>query len=174
MSERSSEPDAEIRKGDASLRKTKPSQRLLLVLIVAGVMIVFLPPMAGVIMLALQVLGDRSYDLSRLALSDYPAAIFALLTAGTLVGYLYGLVPALFSAVALAWVILSGRKLSFGWISLSILAGGIVGFGVMSLIIGGITSLTLVVTSLLAASVLWFGLRRHARGHLGGSSGLRV
>lgn len=139
------------------------AHRLPLALIVTGVAVVFLPPMAGVLMLVLQVLGDSSYDLARLSLSDYPRAFFALLTAGTLVGYLYGLVPALLSAGALCWVILSGRSLSFGWIALAIIAGGIAGFGVMSLLIGGITSLTLIATSLLAASLLWFALKRYAR-----------
>lgn len=139
------------------------AHRLPLALIVTGVAVVFLPPIAGVLMLVLQVLGDSSYDLARLSLSDYPRAFFALLTAGTLVGYLYGLVPALLSAGALCWVILSGRRLSFGWIALAIIAGGIAGFGVMSLLIGGITSLTLIATSLLAAGLLWFGLKRHAR-----------
>lgn len=146
-----------------TLQRTK---RLPFLFIIVGVAVVFLPPMAGVLMLALQVLGDSSYDLARLSLSDYPRAFFALLTAGTLVGYIYGLVPALLSASALCWVILSGRRLSFGWIALAIVAGGIAGFGVMSLLIGGITSLTLIATSLLAASLLWFGLKRHARDHV--------
>lgn len=141
-------------------------KRLALTVIITGIAVVFLPPMAGNLMLVLQVLGDSSYDLARLSLSDYPRAFFALLTAGTLVGYLYGLVPALLSACALCWVILSGRSLSFGWIALAIVVGGIAGFGVMSLLIGGITSLTLIATSLLAASLLWFGFKRHARDHL--------
>lgn len=141
-------------------------KRLALTVVITGIAVVFLPPMAGILMLVLQVLGDSSYDLARLSLSDYPRAFFALLAAGTLVGYLYGLVPALLSAGALCWVILSGRNLSFGWIALAIVAGGIAGFGVMSLLIGGITSLTLIATSLLAASLLWFALKRHARDHL--------
>lgn len=166
MTDRSDLLDAASGKGIVA-RQSRSSGRLFLVLIMAGVAIVFLPPMAGVIMLALQVLGDRSYDLSQLALSDYPMAIFALLTAGTLVGYLYGLVPAVLSAGTLAWVVLSGRKLSFGWIAFAILVGGIVGFGIMSLLIGGIASLTLTVTSLIAASVLWFAFKRYAPDHLG-------
>ncbi|MEQ8656757.1 MAG: hypothetical protein RIC24_05550 [Hyphomicrobiales bacterium] len=142
------------------------TSRLPFVLIIVGVAVVFLPPLAGILMLVLQVLGDSSYDLSRLSLADYPRALLALFMAGTLVGYLYGLVPALLSAGTLCWVILSGRPLSFGWIALAIVAGGIAGFGIMSLLIGGITSLTLTVTSLLAASLLWFGLKRYARHHL--------
>lgn len=137
----------------------KPGSKLRLVLVVLGVALVFIPPLSGVLMLVLQVLGDRSYDLSRLTLSDYPRALFALVTAGTLVGYLYGLVPALISALALCTLVLAGRQLTFGWIALSILGGGLLGFGVMSLLIGGITSLTLMVTGLLAASIIWFGLK---------------
>lgn len=140
---------------------TATRKLLLLTLLVAGIVIVFLPPLAGIVMLALQVLGDTSYDLSRYALSDYPRAILALLVSGSLVGYLYGLVPALLSSAVLAWVILSGRKLTFGWIALAILGGGLVGFVIMSMIIGGITSLTLTVTSLLSAALLWFGLKRY-------------
>lgn len=128
--------------------------------LIGGFAVVFLPPVAGVLMLALQVLGDASYDLSRLDLASVLPALFALLAAGTLVGYLYGLVPALIAVGVLSWVIFSGRKLTFGWVALSILAGGIAGFGVMSLLIGGIYSLTLAVTMLLAVSVLWFTLKR--------------
>lgn len=128
--------------------------------LIGGFAIVFLPPLAGVLMLALQVLGDNSYDLSRLVWSDYLPALFALLAAGTLVGYLYGLVPALIAVGVLSWVVLSGRKLSFGWVAVSILAGGIAGFGVMQFLIGGYYSLTLAVTMLLAVSVLWFALKR--------------
>lgn len=142
------------------------TKRLPFVFIIVGVAVVFLPPLAGILMLALQVLGDRSYDLARLSLDDYPRAFFALLTTGTLVGYLYGLVPALISAISVSWVVLSGRRLHFGWIALAILGGGVAGFGIMSLLIGGITSLTLMVTSLLAACVLWFGLKRYARPYL--------
>jgi hypothetical protein len=137
-----------------------------LLFIMTGLAVVFLPPLAGVLMLVLQVLGDSSYDLSRLALADYPRAVFALLTAGTLVGYLYGVVPALLSAGFLCWVVLSGRQLSFGWITLAILGGGVAGFGVMSLLIGGITSLTLMVTTLLAATLLWFTFKPYVRAHL--------
>ena len=68
--------------------------RAWLALVVCGVGVVFLPPIAGVLMLALQVLGYSSYDLSRFALSDFPRAILALAVAGTFAGYLYGLVPA--------------------------------------------------------------------------------
>lgn len=128
--------------------------------LIGGFAVVFLPPVAGVLMLALQVLGDASYDLSRLDLANALPALFALLAAGTLVGYLYGLVPALIAMGVLSWVIFSGRKLTFGWVTLSILAGGVAGFGVMSLLIGGIYSLTLAVTMLLAVSVLWFTLKR--------------
>lgn len=142
------------------------SKRLPLLIVIVGVAVVFLPPIAGILMLVLQVLGDSSYDLLRLSLADYPRAVFALLTAGTLVGYLYGLIPALLSAFALGWVILSGRRLSFGWIALAIIGGGLAGFGLMSLVIGGITSLTLMATTLLAASLLWLGLKRYARAHL--------
>ncbi len=145
------------------IRSRKP---LKLTLLVAGVAVVFLPPIAGIVMLALQVLGNPSYDLSRFALADYPRAILALLVSGSLVGYLYGLVPAILTSLALAWVILSGRTLTFGWIALAIIGGGVLGFGIMSLIIGGITSLTLMVTSLLAASLLWLVLRRHPMVHL--------
>ncbi len=134
--------------------------------VVTGVAIVFLPPLAGMLMLVLQVLGDSSYDLTRLTLSDYPRALLALVTAGTVVGYLYGFVPALLSACFLAWVILSGRRLAFGWIALAILIGGLVGFAIMSLLIGGITSLTLMVTTLGAASLIWFGLKHRLRRHL--------
>ncbi len=143
--------------------RTKPWP---LLFVMTGLAVVFLPPLAGMLMLVLQVLGDSSYDLSRLALADYPRAAFALLTAGTLVGYLYGLVPALLSAGFLGWVVLSGRQLSFGWIALAILGGGVAGFGVMSLLIGGITSLTLMVTSLLAATLFWFTLKPYLRAHL--------
>ncbi|MBO6676485.1 MAG: hypothetical protein JJ908_14570 [Rhizobiales bacterium] len=137
-----------------------------LLFIMTGLAVVFLPPLAGILMLVLQVLGDSSYDLSRLALTDYPRAAFALLTAGTLVGYLYGVVPALLSAAFLGWVVLSGRRLTFGWIALAILGGGVAGFGVMSLLIGGITSLTLMATTLLAASLLWFTFKPYVRVYL--------
>lgn len=140
--------------------KVSSGKRFPLAVIVVGLMVVFLPPLAGVLMLTLQVLGDTSYDLSRFAWTDYLPALFALFAAGTLVGYLYGLVPALIAAGLLSWVIFSGRKLTFGWIAVSILAGGSAGFGVMSLFIGGIYSLTLAVTMLMAASVLWFALKR--------------
>ncbi|MFK7791236.1 MAG: hypothetical protein AB8B88_01065 [Devosiaceae bacterium] len=138
-------------------------KRLHLVLIVVCISVVFLPPLAGIIMLALQVLGDPSYDLARLSLADYPRAVFALLLSGSLVGYLYGLVPALLTSLGLAWVILSGRQLNFGWIAFAILGGGVLGFAVMSLLVGGITSLTLTVTTLLGASLLWFSLKRFTR-----------
>lgn len=140
--------------------RASSSERFPLVGIIVGLTVVFLPPMAGILMLALQVLGDTSYDLSRFAWTDYLPALFALLTAGTLVGYLYGFVPALIAAGPLSWVIFSGRRLTFGWIAVSILAGGSAGFGVMSLFIGGIYSLTLAVTMLVAASVLWVALKR--------------
>lgn len=129
-------------------------------IIVGLALVVFGPPLAGMAFLALQVLHDTSYDLSRIGLSDLPQAALALAITGSAYGYLYGLIPAGAAALGVAWLAIAGKRLSLAAVLGCTLLGGGLGAVIGSPIVGATQALGIVVLMLALVSLAWWACRR--------------
>lgn len=147
----------------ASSTRRKPGEKRAhfgVLAVVAALAIIVLPPLAGMLLLVLQVLGDSSYDLSRFGLADVPRAAFALIVAGSAVGYLYGFLPGVLAALAVSLLVLKGHALTLSRIVLCLAVGGVLGLALLSPVAGGTQGIALLVVMLGVASMLWFVLRK--------------
>jgi len=137
---------------------TAPSRGLLAFVLVSTIVIA-LPALAGIVTLALQVLGDSSTDFARYDFTRLPQVLLAIGASGLVFGYMYGLVPSLIAGAGVAWLVLTGRKLSLARVVLCVLAGGVIGIFALSFIIGLGTGLAVLVIMLAVTFLLWLVFR---------------
>lgn len=135
--------------------KLRLGKRVTVIAIITLVLIVVMPPLAGILFLVLQLLGDPSYDLSRFGISDLPRAALGVFLSGSVYGYLFGLFPALAASAAVAWLVAMGRTLSLPLVLICVFLGGSLGALLASPIVGVVQAMGIVVLMIGVVAAAW-------------------